>query len=71
MTLLEDDSRLIVGLEIYNTAPTHENINRIYPKGGKVVVKEPPFDLKRNLRSMFPRENSKEKVISGGCHRWN
>jgi hypothetical protein len=53
MTLLEDDNGIVVGLEIYNVAPTQTNIKRIYPRGAKVVVKETPFGLKRNLRSMF------------------
>jgi hypothetical protein len=45
MTLLEDDNGLAVRLAIYNATPTQADINKLYPRGVKVAVKEPYFKI--------------------------
>lgn len=42
VTLLEDDDDLAIRLVIHDAAPSQiADINKLYPKGAKVVVKEP------------------------------
>lgn len=43
MTVLEDDKGLAVRLAIYNASHSQTNIERLYPKGAKVAIREPYF----------------------------